>query len=294
MRPSPAQQAAGFALQALVVLAGEMLNAFAFRALIVPNGLLSGGVVGSALLINRVFGLPIGLQTVLYNIPIFWLGWRFLGRRFVALSVLGVVSFSVLVDNLHVPLLTQDLLLVAVFGGLLTGIADGLIIRFGGSTGGFDILGLIVSRRFGLAIGQVFLAFNAIIIALSAFTVPNFTLGVELAMYTLISLYVGTQLIDRIVEATPRPVAIIVSTKDHEIAGAILTTLGRGVTYLEGTGAYTSQRRRVLMCVLTRYELVVLRRLVAQLDPHAFIVVLNAADVIGRFDRPSLLGRRLP
>src|SRR5216684_7510278 len=142
-----------YGLPAAVVLLGEIINVVAFRALIVPNRLLSGGVVGTALLINQLLQWPIGLQTILYNIPIFLLGYRYLGRRFVILSVIGVGSFSLLLDNVTIAPITHDLLLVAVFGGVVTGIADGIIIRAGGSTGGFDILGLIVSRRFGITTG---------------------------------------------------------------------------------------------------------------------------------------------
>lgn len=269
-----------------VVLAGCLLNVVAFRWLIVPNRLLSGGVVGAAMLLNQVLGWPIGLQTTLYNIPIFLLGYRYLGRRFVILSVVGVIGLSVLLDNIWLPVVTNDLLLAAVFGGVLTGIADGLIIRFGGSTGGFDILGVIVSRRFGISTGQVFLAFNGVIIALAAyFNKP------ELAMYTLIMLFVSTRTIDTMLGTEPRSVALIVSTKHHEIAARLMADLRRGATYLKGSGAYTGTEYNVLLCAVTRYELVELRSIVQQIDPASFTVVLDASDVVGRFDRNSLLTR---
>src|SRR5260221_9672344 len=153
MTNSPRRAVQLFVFKVLVILACETLNAIAYRALIVPARLLSGGVVGSALLINQVLGWPIGLQTILYNIPIFLIGYRYLGRRFVLLSIWGVLAFSFLLDNLVLPRTTHDPLLVAVFGGVVTGIADGIILRTGGSTGGLDIIGLIVSRRFGLSIG---------------------------------------------------------------------------------------------------------------------------------------------
>jgi uncharacterized membrane-anchored protein YitT (DUF2179 family) len=273
-----------FLVQALVIVACEIANGLAFQALIVPAKLLSGGVVGTALLLNQLFSLPIGLQTAIYNIPIFILGWRYLGRRFTVLSLIGVGSFSFFVDNLHPPILTNDLLLVAIFGGVATGIADGIIMRAGGSTGGFDILGLIVSRRFNLSTGQVFLVFNGLIIGLGAlFNKP------EYAMYTLIMLFVSTRTIDAFLTRSPRPVALIVSTKDQEIAAKLLHDLDRGVTYLEGGGAYTDTQKRVLMCVITRYELNDVQRIVKECDPHAFTIILNASDVIGKFDRGSPL-----
>src|SRR5258706_7640971 len=224
MQPTDRRRMGGLMLQALIIVACEVLNALAFKSLIVPSRLLSGGVVGGALLLNQLFGLPIGLQTMIYNIPIFMLGWRYLGRRFVLLSIVGVVSFSLLTDTINPPVLTHDLLLIAIFGGIATGIADGIILRAGGSTGGFDILGLIVSRRFGISIGQVFLVFNGVIIALAA--VFN---NLELAMYTLIMLFVSTRTINTLLTTTPRPVAMIVSSKYEEIAAVLLHDLGRGV-----------------------------------------------------------------
>ncbi len=283
---TPLRTVGTYGLQAAVVLLGEIINVVAFRALIVPNRLLSGGVVGTALLINQLLQWPIGLQTILYNVPIFLLGYRYLGRRFVILSVIGVGSFSLLLDNVTIQPITHDLLLVAVFGGVVTGIADGIIIRAGGSTGGFDILGLIVSRRFGISTGQVFLVFNGLIVALAAY----FN-NLELAMYTLIMLFVSTRTINAILTTTPRPVALIVSAKHEEIAARLLNDLGRGVTYLKGSGGYTSAEYSVLLCVITRYELIELRRIVQHADPVAFTIILDASDVIGRFDSTSPLQR---
>ncbi len=272
-------------IRAVVVLFGELLNALAYRSLIVPAKLLSGGVVGTALLLHQLFNLPIGLQTIIYNIPIFLVGYRLLGRRFIVLSAVGVGAFSVLLDNIQLPSVTKDLLLVAIFGGIMTGIADGIILRVGGSTGGFDIIGLIVSRKFGISVGQVFLVFNAIIIALAAVLLNS----PELAMYTLIMLFVSSPVVDTIQAPTRRRLVLVISAKHEQIAERIFKDLHRGVTYLQGIGAYTSTEFRVLMCVMTRYELVELRSILGEIDPAAFTVILDATDVIGRFDRVSLL-----
>jgi uncharacterized membrane-anchored protein YitT (DUF2179 family) len=266
-----------------VILLCEVLNAAAYNALIIPAKLLSGGVVGGALLLNQLFDLPVGLQTLIYNIPIFIIGYRYLGRRFVALSIVGVVSFSIFTDNLKVPILTNEVMLIAIFGGVVTGIADGIILRTGGSTGGFDIIGLIVSRRSGVPTGQVFMGFNAVIISLGALASNN----IEVAMYTLIMLFVSARVIDQFLSPTPRRAVLIISQKHKEIADRILSDLHRGVTYLEGRGAYTDREFYVLMCVVTRYEMMEMQSLVRSLDPDAFTVVLQAPDVFGRFDNTS-------
>ncbi len=282
------RQAIQVAEAALIILIGEVLNVVAFRILILPAHLLSGGVVGSAMLLNQLLNLPIGLQTTIYNIPIFLLGWRFLGWRFVLLSILGVVSFSVLLDNIHLPQIADDVLLAAIFGGVLTGVADGLILRAGGSTGGFDIIGLIVSKRSGLSVGQVFLIFNGLIIALAALV--N---GPKLAMYTLIMQFVSSRVVDTMQSSAPRRVALIISPQNETIAARILKDMNRGATYLDGSGAFTHAEFRVLMCVITRYELVELRQILAEIDPAAFTVILEASDVVGRFDLMSPLQRLL-
>lgn len=279
------------AFQIALVLIGELLNAYAFNALIIPAKLLSGGVVGISLLLNQLFSLPIGLQTTLYNIPIFILGYKFLGRRFILLSVIGVLSFSFFTDNLKVAPLVDDLLLVSVFGGILGGIADGLILRAGGSTGGFDILGLIVSRQFNISVGQVFMAFNGALLTFAA--VVNGQNGPRIAMYTLIMIFVGSRVIDALQSVTPREAALIISQKSDAIAEAILTTMKRGVTYLQGGGAYTESEHRILLCVLTRFEIVELKQLVREIDPGAFVVFLEASDVVGRFDRRTPIQRLL-
>ncbi len=287
MSNSRLRASAVLASQALLIVFCEVLNALTFRSLIVPARLLSGGVVGTALLLNQLANLPIGLQTLIYNIPIFLVGYRLLGRRFVALSLVGVGSFSILMDNIAPPVLTNDHLLVAIFGGLITGIADGIILRTGGSTGGLDIIGLIVNRRFGISIGQVFLAFNAIIITLGAL----FNHNAELAMYTLIMLFVSSRVVDTVQATAPRRFVLVISARHEQIAERIMHDLRRGVTYLQGFGAYTSTEFRVLMCVMTRYELVELRTIVNSIDPTAFMIVLQASDVVGRFDQYSPLQR---
>jgi uncharacterized membrane-anchored protein YitT (DUF2179 family) len=280
-----------FLLQVLLVLAGELLNACAFQTLIIPQKLLSGGVVGIALLLNQLFNLPIGVQTLIYNIPIFILGYRLLGRRFIILSLIGVVSFSFFTDNLRLPPLVDDILLVAVFGGVLTGLADGLILRAGGSTGGFDILGLIVSKRFNLAVGQVFMAFNGVLLTIAAFV--NGKDGPKLAMYTLIMLYVSSRVIDLLQSVTPRQAVLIISGKGEDIAAKIIEEMGRGVTYLQGGGAYTDAEYKILLCVITQFEVTDLKRVVRSVDAGAFMVILDAPEVHGRFDRRTPLQRIL-
>lgn len=288
-----ARSALWFVAQAGIILACEVLNTVAFNALIAPARLLDSGVAGLALLLNQIAGLPLGAQIFLYNIPIFLLGYRFLGRRFVALSLVGVLSFAFLLDNVQLPAairfpaLTDDLLLVAIFGGILTGIADGLILRVGGSTGGLDIVNLIFSRYSGLPLGQIFIVLNGLIIGIGALASRQ----IETAMYTLILLFVQANVIDTILSPTPRRTVLIVSTRAEAVADRIMKDLSRGATFLTGEGAYTGQGFRVLMCVLTRYEMVDLRIILREVDPDAFTTVMDTTDVIGHFSFYSPLRR---
>jgi uncharacterized membrane-anchored protein YitT (DUF2179 family) len=277
--------------QVILLFAGVCLFVIAIRGLILPQKLLTGGVTGLALLLHALLGWKIGLLTLIFNIPIFLLGFRDLGRRFAFYSGLAVVGFWLLVDHLPVPVLTHDPLLASIFGGLLGGVGSALAVRAGGSLGGFDILGVVLNRRFSLGIGEVGLILNGMLIV-AAGLIEN----PERAMYTLVSIYVGSRTLDALQTPRPRKAVLIVSKENRAIKERLLFEMGRGVTLLKAEGAYTGEDTNVLICVITRFELKELRDIVKNEDPQAFVSVLEASDVVGRFKRPSafsfLKGRR--
>ncbi len=273
-----------FAGAALGVAAGAFLIAWALNAFYVPTQLLAGGVTGIALLLRDLAGFRIGLVIALLNVPIFLLGFRDIGARFAALSAIGVVALSLFADFLPVRPLTGDPLLASIFGGVVVGIGGGIALRAGGSTGGFDILGVVLNRRFGLGISEVLLFLNGgLIVAKGLHGTP------ELAMYTLVAIWTSSRAMDALMASRPRKAFLIVSRKSDEIRRRVLEQMRRGVTILDGEGGHTGTPLKVLLVVVQRVEMRELRDVIRAADPQAFVAVLEASDVMGYFRRQTAI-----
>lgn len=274
----------------LVAALGGVLSGYAFAHLYVPHGLLSGGVSGIALLIHKLTGFSVGSQLLLYNIPILLFGLRSFGSRFLVYTAANLLATSLVTNQVTPTLLVDDPLLSAIFAGLLNGLGIGLALRVGGSSGGFDILGIVLNRRFSIGIGDVVLAVNLVIVSLGAL----YSKDITVALYTLIAIYGQGQVVNSLQLGQPKVTALIISPKATEIATAVLTHMGRGVTYLQGEGGFTHTQVRVMLCVVSRLELADLKRHVLAADPDAFMFVLATDEVVGRFktENPLLrLGR---
>jgi len=281
-KTSPLRAGLDLARQVSLLLAGTACFVVAVKGFIIPNHMLTGGVTGLSILLHALFKWPVGLLTLLFNVPIFLLGFRDVGRRFALYSAFAVLLFAATVDHVPIGALTMDPLLASIFGGILSGLGSALAIQAGGSLGGFDILGVVLNRRFSLGMGEVSLILNgALVVASGVMNSP------ELAMYTLVSIYVSSRTLDSLQAPRARKAALIVSRQSAAIKERILFEMARGVTLLKAEGAYTGEEGNVLLCVLTRYELRDLRDIVRKEDPEAFVTVFEASDVIGRFKRPT-------
>lgn len=267
-----------FIRSVILILLGTSLSALAYTQLIIPNRMLSGGVGGVSLIINRLTDWPVGILLLLINIPILVLGYRKIGGRFIGLTIIAVLSFSLLLDVFPTSVTLNDLLLASVFGGALHGLGLALVLKAGGSTGGTDIIGVILNRRYSLSMGEVMLAFNALIIFASALL-----FDLTSALYTLITMFVTSRALDAIQNTRDRKTALIITMKSEQIATQIHDQLGRGVTFLQGEGSYQHGQRKVIMCVLTRFEIAQLKEIVLKEDPQAFMTVSDTNEVIGRF-----------
>lgn len=265
----------------LLLLAGTASFAVAVRGLIEPNQLLSGGVTGSSLLLNRLTGLPVGLGAAMLNLPIFLLGFRDVGRRFVVFSGAAVVGFWLLVDYLPLRPLTDDPMLAGIFGGALAGLGTALTLRAGGSLGGFDILGVVVNRRFGIGVGEALLALNGTLVAAAGVTSTP-----ELAMYTLIGIFASSWTVDTLQTPRPRKAFLIVTRQAETLRERIVEEMNRGLTVIPAVGGFGREDVSVVMCVVTRAELRELEELVRAVDPRSFTVVLEASHIAGWF-RPA-------
>ena len=267
-----------------LVVAGALLEAIALRLFLVPANLASGGISGISQLINHYTGWPIGLMVFIGNLPLFLLGWRYLGgRRFVMRTVVAVAAYALFTDLVPlVPIfpkygLTNDLVLNSLYGAVAMGIGYGLVYRAQGTSGGSDILARILNRWRGIPMTQSYLMTDALVVLAA-----GFVFGWQRALYALIVLYVSGLVVDSTLEgAGTVRTAFIVSEQAEMVAGRILSEMERGVTILNGTGAYTGTARPVLYCVVSRPEIQQLKTIVHETDPKAFLVIGQAHEVLG-------------
>jgi uncharacterized membrane-anchored protein YitT (DUF2179 family) len=267
-----------------LIILGALVQSVGLRLFLVPAELASGGISGISQLINHFTGWPIGLMVLIGNIPLFALGWRQLGgRRFALRTLVAVVAYSLCTDGLlWLPFfpkngLTDDLVLNSLYGAVVIGIGYGLVYRGQGTSGGSDILARILHRWRGVSMTQSYLITDTAVI-LSA----GFVFGWQRALYAVITLYVSGLVVDTTMEgAGTVRTALIITEKCKEVSQQILTEMERGVTLLEGTGAYTGEARPVLYCVVTRSEVQQLKTIVHEADPKAFMVVGAAHEALG-------------
>ncbi len=271
----------------VLILVGALVQAFALRLFLIPAELVSGGVSGLAQLVNHYTAFPIGLMVLLGNIPLFILGWQYLGGpRFALRTILSILAFSILTDTLIFFLpaegVTNDMVLNTIYGGLLLGIGLGIVYRGRGTSGGSDILGRILNRHFGITISQAYLITDSVVV-LGA----GFVFGWTKALYGLVLIYVSGLAAEVALEGTNIiRTAMIVTTEPEEIVKAIIRDLERGVTILSGTGGYTGEPRSVVYCTVARMEINRLKLLVHEIDPKAFMVIGQAQEALGEGFKP--------
>jgi uncharacterized membrane-anchored protein YitT (DUF2179 family) len=267
-----------------LVLTGALLQAVGLRLFLVPADLASGGISGISQLVNHYTGWPIGLMVLAGNLPLFALGWRWLGgRRFLMRTIVAVVAYSLFTDLLLLlPFfpkngITNDLVLNSLYGAVVTGIGYGLVYRAQGTSGGSDILARILNRWRGIPMTQSYLMTDMLVILAA-----GFVFGWQRALYAIIVLYVSGLVVDSTLEgAGTVRTALIVSAQSEVVSQRILHEMERGVTILEGAGAYTDEPRPVLYCVVTRSEIQQLKTLVHEADPKAFMVIGVAHEALG-------------
>ncbi|MGQ9516610.1 MAG: YitT family protein [Anaerolineae bacterium] len=267
-------------LEYLIITAGALLVALAADVFLIPNQVVSGGITGVAIILYYLLGTPVGIVTLLLNIPLFIAGVRWGGGLTTGIrTVYAVIIMSFFIDFLQgrVPAVTRDPLLYTVYGGIIDGLGLGLVLRFRGTTGGTDIIARLAKRFLGLNYGFTLLITNVIVLGAAAFI-----FGVEPAMYAIILAAISSKVIDLVQEGIQSTRAvIIVSNHPDKVREAILRELERGVTVLEGRGGYTGARREVLLCAVQRNEISRLKYILHQVDPEAFVIINAAHEVLG-------------
>ncbi|MGM7683688.1 YitT family protein [Cytobacillus sp. Hm23] len=266
----------------LFILLGSAIFAFGLVHFNMQNNLAEGGFTGITLLLFFTLKIDPAYSNLLLNIPMFILGWRLLGRQAFLYTVIGTVGLSVFLwifqrYTIQMPL-NEDLTLAALFAGVFIGVGLGIIFRFGGTTGGVDILARLAHKYIGWSMGKTMFLFDAAVITLSLIVYLTY----QEAMYTLVAVFVGARVIDFMQEgAYAAKGATIISDKNEEIAEKILKEMDRGATFLKAQGSFSKIDKNVLYCVVGKNEIVRLKNVITSIDPHAFVAVSDVHDVLG-------------
>lgn len=261
-----------------MLIAGIFLTAIPYPMFFIPNDIAPGGLSGVATLVRALSGWPVGLVAALLNAPLFLLSWRNMGTKFAVKSLIGVLGISLVIDWFPVPPITQDPILAAVFGGVITGSGLGLVIRAGATTGGTDMIAALIHKRIpALTVGGLLMALDCCVILASAFV-----FNTQSALYAIIATFISSVMIDRVVEGFERAKAFFVFSRQSDIlATAVMDGLGRGATLLHGKGAYSGQEQEILLCVVSRMQVPQFKTIVRETDPDAFVMVTDVREVLG-------------
>ena len=258
------------------VIMGASINAF-----YVQHHLLSGGITGVAVILYYLSALPIGITSFVLNLPLLFVAYHYMDKKFFVSTIFGSIVFSIALDLfsfLSQTTYVKDPLLACVAGGVLTGIGAAIVYRVGGSTGGTDILGFIVNKYYSLSISTTGFIINVILMIFGAFL-----FGLEPALYSLVLFFITFKTANLFTDGFDyKKNFIIISEHYEEISDAIIKVVGRGVTYLHGEGAYTHKERKIIFVVVKLRQVAHIKNIVKSLDPNAFVIIHDATDVFGR------------
>ncbi|WP_258000326.1 YitT family protein [Bacillus sp. Marseille-P3661] len=265
--------------KAIVVSVSSVIVGFAYNMFLIPHEVLSSGVTGIAFIIGMlVEGVNAGLMIALLNIPILVAGYKTLGRKLIIFSVLSVAVTSVSMQFIPKMPVADDPLLSAIFGGAIAGIGAGLIFKSGASSGGFDVIGLIILQKKELPLGTIFFVLNALVVF-----VAGFLFDWDRALYTMASIFVSGKVIDAIHTSHIKLTLTIITSRGEKVKEELLSHVLRGITIWSGVGAYSKSERDVLYTVCTRYELNEIKEIIQTIDPYAFINITQTVGVVGTF-----------
>jgi uncharacterized membrane-anchored protein YitT (DUF2179 family) len=268
----------------VVVIVGAFLNALAINFFLIPANVYSSGFTGVAQLLSKVLSeqtplnVSMGFLLLALNIPVAILGWLKVGKSFTIYSFLSVAMSSLFLELIPIKQVSADILLNAVFGGVIVAVGVGITLKWGASTGGVDIIAMVLSRMKDKPIGTYLFILNGFIIVSA-----GFLFGWEKALYTIVSLYASTKVVDTIHTSHAKLTAMVITKKADELKVAIQSKLVRGITMIPAKGAFSNEPRDIMMIVITRYELFDLERIIKEIDPNAFTNIIQTTGIFGFF-----------
>ena len=267
----------GTILNYIVLTIGTIIAAAALEFFLIPNTILDGGVVGIAIIVYKLTQIPLGILVVLLNIPFVLVGYKALGKGFLVRTLYSMISFAIFLSFFeHFQPFTEEILLATVFGGAILGVGVGLIIHFGGCVDGTESVGIVVSKKMNISVGQFVLLCNLVI-----YSAAGFIFGFDRAMYSLLTYFITFKVIDFVAEGLEQTkAALIITEKGTKLSDEIHNKLGRTTTSIKGKGLISGEKE-VLYWVLTRIEVFELKHIVESMDESAFISIMDVTDIIG-------------
>lgn len=257
---------------------GSILASIGLEIFLVPNQIIDGGIVGLSIMASYITSIPLSIFLIVLNLPFLYVGYNQIGKTFTLSTIFSVVSLAYWVSFFHpIPELTHDLFLAAVFGGIIVGLGVGIIIRYGGSLDGTEIVAIILDKKTAFSVGEIIMFFNLFILGIA-----GFVFSWDKAMYSLVAYFIAFKMIDLVIQGLDESKGImIVSDNPDEIASALMDRLGRGVTIFHGEGGYTGSPKKVLYSVITRLEIAKLKSIVEEKDENAFVTIHEVHEVLG-------------
>ncbi|PLS17191.1 hypothetical protein CVD28_14160 [Bacillus sp. M6-12] len=264
----------------LTVIIGSVIVGVAYNLFLIPHKILSSGLSGIAIMLGIITPVNTGILNFLLNLPLLILGVLYLGKRFISYTILSVVVLSVSLYVIPVAPISTEPILSSLFGGVLTGIGIGMIFRVSGSSGGFDIVAMLLTKKKDFPLGALLSSMNAVVVIVS-----GFVFNWDAALNTLLAIYATGKVIDTIHTKHIKLTLMIVTAKGEEMKAKLLANLYRGITMIDGQGAYSGEGRKILMTVITSYQLNDVRQIISEIDQNAFVNITETTEVIGSFHR---------
>lgn len=261
----------------IMLTIGCIVSAFALQQFLIPNTILDGGITGLSIIASKVTGMSLSVLVLVLNIPLFYVGYKNLGKSFLIRTIYSMLLFTFFLDYFELlEPVTEDILLATLFGGAILGAGTGLVIHFGGCNDGSESVAIIISKKTSLSVGQIILIFNLVVYGLA-----GFIFGFDRAMYSLFAYVITYKVTDFVSEGLEQgKAALIITAKGTDLSKEIYRRLGRTTTTIRGKGLISGEKD-VLYCVLTRIEVYELRRIIEDMDESAFITILDVSDIIG-------------
>lgn len=265
-------------IDCLLTIIGALIISIGFNLFLVPHKLLSGGVAGISMILHYVSDINMSILYFALNLPLLILGLCFIGKKFIAVTTLSVISTTVLLAVVPVITVTTEPLLTALFGGVLVGVGAGITFRVGGCSGGFDILGSVISKYRDFSVGNILICLNAVVVLVVGYRSGDW----NLTLCSTLAIYVTGKVVNFIYIGHDKVTLYITSEKTDELITELLK-IPRGVTKIKTEGAFTGLERDMIMTVTTKYELVEIKQLIRKIDPKAFVNITETLEVLGYF-----------